>query len=624
MIPPTLTGTDTDKKREEILNYFNDSYETFEKLFDMLKDESVFYKKSEPTRHPMIFYFGHTATFYINKLNLAKIIDKRINPGFESIFAIGVDEMSWDDLDESRYDWPEVDKVKEYRKTVKTLVQELIKTLPLKLPITKEDPMWIILMGIEHERIHIETSSVLHRQIPLEFIKKIDGFPICRIDNSPVKNELITISEKSLRLGKNEDHHLYGWDNEYGTYNTKVEEFKASKYLVSNSQFLEFVEDGGYENERFWDEEGKNFLKNTNAKHPTFWIRTKRGNYLYRTIMETIPLPLSWPVEVNCLEAQAFLRWKSLKNNISYTLPSEEQFYSIYKEAELEDIPNLEISNFNIDLVHYASPAPVDSFSQNGIFDPIGNVWQWTRTPIYPFEGFNVHPVYDDFSVPTFDQKHNLIKGGSFISTGNEIMKHSRYAFRRHFYQHAGFKYIQGSETIDIKELNAKDSFIEKELLKHKDDDKITKIYKYILTLIGGYKLNKALEVGCSIGTGAIELSKKYNQVTGVDTTARIIQEAEKYLKAFKSITNIDYWQVDPCNIKAHFRDYDLIVVNDILDRIYSPISLLQELKNRLNRNGIVVTITKPGDDISRLKDDFKMKNEKTMEDKKIILWEKI
>ena len=408
MIPPTLTGRDTDKKREEILNYFNDSFETFEKLFDMLKDDSVFYKKSEPTRHPMIFYFGHTATFYINKLNLSKIINKRINPNFESIFAIGVDEMSWDDLDESRYDWPSVDEVREYRKTVKSLVQELIKTLPLKLPMTQNDPMWIILMGIEHERIHIETSSVLHRQMPLSFIKKLDAFPICKIDNPPVKNEMISVNEKSLRLGKDEDHHLYGWDNEYGVYYTKVEKFKVSKYLVSNFEFLEFVKENGYENEQFWDQEGKNFLKNTNAKHPTFWIKQKEGNYLYRTLMDTIPLPLSWPVEVNCLEAQAFLRWKSLKDNISYTLPSEEQFYSIYAEAELEDIPNLEISKFNIDLVHYASPAPVDSFSQKGIYDPIGNVWQWTRTPIYPFEGFKVHPVYDDFSVPTFDKKHTI------------------------------------------------------------------------------------------------------------------------------------------------------------------------------------------------------------------------
>jgi len=50
------------------------------------------------------------------------------------------------------------------------------------------------------------------------------------------------------------------------------------------------------------------------------------------------------------------------------------------------------------------------------------------------YKGFEVHPFYDDFSTPTFDTKHNLIKGGSFISTGNEALTSSRYAFRRHFY----------------------------------------------------------------------------------------------------------------------------------------------------------------------------------------------
>jgi hypothetical protein len=75
-------------------------------------------------------------------------------------------------------------------------------------------------------------------------------------------------------------------------------------------------------------------------------------------------------------------------------------------------------------------------------FDIIGNVWQWTRTPIMPFHGFQVHPLYDDFSLPTFDGRHNLIKGGSWISTGNETLKSARYAFRRHFYQHAGFRMV--------------------------------------------------------------------------------------------------------------------------------------------------------------------------------------
>ena len=54
------------------------------------------------------------------------------------------------------------------------------------------------------------------------------------------------------------------------------------------------------------------------------------------------------------------------------------------------------------------------------LFDVVGNVWQWLETPIYPFGGFEVHPIYDDFTTPTFDERHNLIKGGSWISCGNE------------------------------------------------------------------------------------------------------------------------------------------------------------------------------------------------------------
>lgn len=76
------------------------------------------------------------------------------------------------------------------------------------------------------------------------------------------------------------------------------------------------------------------------------------------------------------------------------------------------------ITKSNLALTH-SQPTPVDKYEVNGIYDPTGNVFQWTRTPIYPFKGFEVHPVYDDFTLPTFDDKHNLMKGGSWCSTGN-------------------------------------------------------------------------------------------------------------------------------------------------------------------------------------------------------------
>ncbi len=130
-------------------------------------------------RHPLIFYFGHTATFFINKLVLSKAINERINPKIESLFAIGVDEMSWDDLNDENYDWPKVEEVRQYRNQVRTLVCDLIDTMSFSMPIDWESPMWPVVMGIEHERIHLETSSVLIRQLPIASVRPSPEWPAC-------------------------------------------------------------------------------------------------------------------------------------------------------------------------------------------------------------------------------------------------------------------------------------------------------------------------------------------------------------------------------------------------------------------------------------------------------------
>ncbi len=92
-----------EEKRKEIKEQFLQTYELDEKLFDLLKDKKYLYEQPNTLRHPLIFYYGHTATFFINKLILGNIIKERVNAEFESIFAIGVDEMSWDDLNHKHY-----------------------------------------------------------------------------------------------------------------------------------------------------------------------------------------------------------------------------------------------------------------------------------------------------------------------------------------------------------------------------------------------------------------------------------------------------------------------------------------------------------------------------------------
>ena len=113
---PVLNEGKPEEKRKELLDYFHKTLDIDEQLFEAFADQTAMYRKADPLRHPLIFYYGHTATFYINKLIISKILTDRINPRFESMFAIGVDEMSWDDLNTNHYDWPTVAEVTEYRR----------------------------------------------------------------------------------------------------------------------------------------------------------------------------------------------------------------------------------------------------------------------------------------------------------------------------------------------------------------------------------------------------------------------------------------------------------------------------------------------------------------------------
>lgn len=618
-----LGGESVESKREEIRGYFNNTYELFEKVFDVLKSDEVFYEKSEVTRHPMIFYFGHTATFFINKLIYMQVITERVNPDFESIFAIGVDEMVWDEMDQSKHYWPEVSEVREYRQKVKEIVDELITTLPLTLPIAQDSAMWIILMGIEHERIHIETSLALHRQMPIELVKDSPDFPICQKSAAAPKNTMIEIKGKDIKLGVDSSHKLYGWDNEYGVYQETIPTFKAAKYLVSNGEYMEFVKADGYAKSEFWDKEGNKFLEITGALHPTFWVY-QDGVYKYRTLSSIIEMPLDWPVDVNALEAEAFCRYKSQKEGVTYQLPSEAEYRVIYEYADLEDIPNFHESRANLNFYHYASSCPVNEFAFHELYDVVGNVWQWSRTPIRPFDGFEIHEAYDDFSVPTFDEKHALILGSSWASSGNLIAKHSRYAFRKHFYQNAGFRYvISNQKDKEVSDIYESDELVSQycEFQYGETHFGVENFAISTARIASQYAINKgkALDLGCATGRATYELAKVFDQVEGIDFSVRFVQVGAKLKEdgyvAFstkqegellenKKVTieelgyenlkdKVSFWQGDACNMKPNFHSYDLIMATNLIDRLYNPRLFLDTIDERLNEEGVLV-ITSP------------------------------
>ena len=618
--PPKLTGSLVEEKRQEIKEYFLNTYKLYEKMFEVLKDDSVFYKKSELTRHPMIFYFGHTATFFINKLIIMKVIQERINPEFESIFAVGVDEMSWDDIESTHYKWPSVDALRVYRQRVKELVLQLIDALPLSLPIDFESPLWIILMGIEHERIHIETSAVLHRQMPLKFIQKVDAFVECQEYGEAPQNTLVDIPSSHVKLGKDIDDEYYGWDNEYGIFEKDVPAFSTAKYLVSNAEFMEFVQADGYNKKEYWSVEGLKYLEITGAKHPAFWIK-KGDQFYYRTLSAEIPMPQNFPVDVNALEAEAFCKYISLRDNISYTLPSEVEYEAICKYADIQSMQSDLKANINFT---NSSSCPVDKYEFNGIYDVVGNVWQWSRTPMRPFEGFDVHPAYDDFTVPTFDDKHAIILGSSWASSGNLIMKHSRYAFRRHFYQNAGFRYVVSSDAQERSDdIYESDTLVSQYCeFQYAEEHFGVKNFAIECAKIASKfatGTTKALDLGCATGRASFELAKTFEKVEGIDFSVRFVGVGSK-LKDTGSIAwnsqlegelfeqkkigleelgyshlkdRVSFWQGDACNLKSNFSGYDLIIATNLIDRLYNPRLFLDNVQEMLLPEGILI-LTSP------------------------------
>ena len=66
-----LNNGDPESKRAEIFRYFHATFDIDEALLEVLKYDETFFRRADPLRHPLIFYFGHTAVFYINKLILA-------------------------------------------------------------------------------------------------------------------------------------------------------------------------------------------------------------------------------------------------------------------------------------------------------------------------------------------------------------------------------------------------------------------------------------------------------------------------------------------------------------------------------------------------------------------------
>jgi 5-histidylcysteine sulfoxide synthase len=431
--------------RIELKKYFENSWYLEDQLLKSVIKAYTFYTSPDPLRNLLIFYLGHSAAFYINKLIQVDLIKERLNPYYEIIFEKGVDPENAKELSPAiaSCDWPAVDQVWQYREQVFSLINDLIAKTPLIFPIHQSHPLWALMMGIEHQRIHIETSSMLIRQLPVEAVQRPEQWNYAPSFNQVPKNEMKEISSGIVKLGKAQDFPSFGWDIEYGDSFCEVDSFWASQYLITNAEFLDFVQAGGYENPNYWDQKAWHWKIGNNIQYPKFWQR-KNDRYTYRATFDEMDLPLDWPVEVNYHEAMAYCRWRG--SDIRLMTEAQWQLATYSLESHKNDWENNKIEDYNLNF-KFCSPSPVGwlktAKSPEGLYDLRGNVWEWLADNLSSLPGYQPHPLYPDYSAPYVDDQHQMMLGGSWITSGTEALRYYRNWFRPHFYQHAGFRIVQ-------------------------------------------------------------------------------------------------------------------------------------------------------------------------------------
>lgn len=427
MLPkiPTLPITPclTNPSQEEIHAYFQASWNLYEWLFSgIIQQEEIFRLQPNPFRNTLGFYFGHTAAFYVQKLRMSGLLDEGVNDAFDKGLERGVWPKSAQEIS-ARQDWPDLTQLKAYRQQVYDKVSRVIETATFDAPISDKHPLWALMMAIEHECIHFQTSIPLIRRVPVERLSSPEGWGFGRElenDRASVEPEWVSCAGGHVKYGRDHaEHEYFGWDNEFGVTQTQLAPFQVMNLPITNARFLEFVEAGGYQDPALWQtNEVSVWFEEMSPTHPASWIKKPEGGFAYRDIFNEREMPWDAPVEVNRHEAAAFAKWAGGR------LLKEAEFHKLLQEdfgGPREIVKQLD--NYNVNL-KYSTPLPVgimpETLGNRGL-DLVGNVSRWAEEDFQPLdaENFRAHALYEDFSKPWFRGDHGVLLGAGYTSVGH-------------------------------------------------------------------------------------------------------------------------------------------------------------------------------------------------------------
>lgn len=378
----------------------------------------------QPGINPPIWEVGHAAFFY--EYFLLRALDDAAPrmPGYDEI---------WDSFEiQHRERWregvvPDRATTLDYYRRVLDETRRRIETRPL----TPRD-LYLTKYVIFHQCMHIE--SILWCRQALGYpAPSFAGEERGPADRAPGHPRDVVIPAGDYPIGRpagTDDHAAEGFcfDNEKPGFTRRLDAFAISATLVSNGEFLAFIEDGGYDDAAHWSFGGRHWLRGGVERHPLYWRRNGDGSWSVRRFDRWVPLDPAAPVmHVSYWEAEAYCRWAGRR------LPDEYEWEAAARGAEGRLFPwGAAMAPGRADLdAAWMGSAPVDAFpggaSPAGCLQMIGTAWEWTTSQYLPYDGFCVD-MYPYMSTLQFGD-HKTTRGGSCATSSCLIRSTYRQAY---------------------------------------------------------------------------------------------------------------------------------------------------------------------------------------------------
>lgn len=304
---------------------------------------------------------------------------------------------------------PTVKDVFEYRAYVNEQMEAFIENASDEL---WEQAAFVVEIGNHHEQQHQELIltdlKYLFAQNPLLPVYR--GKEIEEVSSVPVLN-WVSFSEGIVEVGSAGNEFTY--DNEHPRHRTLVQDFELADRLIAVGEYLEFMNAGGYEESKYWLDEGWSAVKREEWKAPLYWFK-QNNEWTQFTLTGTRPLNINEPVtHISYFEADAFARWKGVR------LPTEQEWEFASEGLEVK-------GNF-VDEDHF-HPTSLKENS-TGLKQMFGDVWEWTMSSYSPYPNYKPLPGALGEYNGKFMANQYVLRGGSCATSKSHIRRTYRNFF---------------------------------------------------------------------------------------------------------------------------------------------------------------------------------------------------